>query len=536
MRAANGLLVVVVALVAVPLLAVYSAWFSVDTELWAHLLATRLPQLLVNTFILLLLVGTGVLIVGVGLAWLVSMYEFPGRRWLEWALMLPMALPAYVMAFVFLGLFEYSGPLQSWLRDHDLHALTVADVRNVGSISLVMIAVLYPYVYLLARNAFLAQGMHFIEAAQSLGANKWRVAMTVNLGMARPAITAGVALALMETLADFGTVAIFNYDTFTVAIYKAWFHYFDLQLACQLASILLLLVAVALMAENNARGKRAYSDKQDIHPRKQLSGFKAWLSTGYAGLMVLLCFVLPLLQLLHWALSDLVVIHDAHFQRLVWRTLTLAAAAALLTAAVATGLGLLQRFTSQRWKLQLINFAKLGYALPGTVLAVGIVLPLGLFERLIAPLRDLWGLPPGQLLLGSVAALLIAYMVRFLAVAMGPIESGLSRLKKSIPEAAITLGAGRLRLFLTVYFPLVRAGLLLAMLMVFVDVVKEMPATLLMRPFGWDTLAVRIYEMTSEGEYRRAALPAICILLVSIIPIIVTIRHTGLKQAAKNTG
>lgn len=526
MRAADSLLFIVVALVAVPVLAVFSAWFFLDVELWSHMLTTRLPRLFFNTLILLFFVGIGVLIMGVGLAWLVSMYEFPGRRWLEWALMLPMALPAYVMAFVFLGIFEYSGPLQSWLRDAGLEALTISDVRNAGSISLVMISVLYPYVYLLARNAFMSQGMHFIEAAQSLGASKWRVALTVNLGMARPAITAGVALALMETLADFGTVAIFNYDTFTVAIYRAWFDYFDLRLACQLASILLLLVAVALTVESNARGKRAYSGKHGKHPRKQLYGARAWLSCGFACLVVTVCFLLPLMQLAQWAWMDRTLFVQSSFQSLLWRTLTLASIAAVLAALVAIGLGLLQRYHTSGWKLQLVSFCKLGYALPGVVLAVGIVLPLGFFEQLAAPVQVAMGLEPRQLLLGTVTALLVAYVVRFLAVAMGPVESSLSRLGGNIPEAATALGAQRVRLFVTIYFPLVRAGILLAMLMVFVDVVKEMPATLLMRPFGWDTLAVRIYEMTSEGEYQRAALPAICILLVSIVPIIVTIRRS----------
>ena len=525
MRAGKLLLLLVAALVAVPIVAVFSAWLSIDGELWQHFATTRLPQLLGNTLLLLVLVGIGVTVVGVGLAWLVSMFDFPGRRWLEWALMLPMALPAYVLAFVFLGLFEYSGPVQGWLRANNLQLLTVADVRSAGSIALVMVAVLYPYVYLLARNAFVNQGRHFVEAAQSLGASPWRVALTVNLGMARPAITAGIALALMETLADFGTVAIFNYDTFTVAIYKAWFHYFDLQMACQLASILLLLVAVALMAETNARGKRAYNDKQGEHRRQPLRGSRGWLASALAGSVFALCFALPMLQLLHWALADMASTLDPHFRRLVWRTLALASMAALLTAAVAIGLGLLQRYSERGWKTRLISFAKLGYALPGTVLAVGIVMPLGLFERISLPLKDALGLP-GQLLLGTVATLVIAYMVRFLAVAMGPMESALSKLKNSIPEAATSLGADRLRLFTSIYLPLIRSAVLLAMLMVFVDVVKEMPATLLMRPFGWDTLAVRIFEMTSEGQYQQAALPAVCILLVSIIPIIVTIRRS----------
>ncbi len=443
--------------------------------------------------------------------------------------MLPMAIPAYVMAFIFLGLFEFSGPVQTTLREMNLHFLTVSDVRNFFSISLVMVSVLYPYVYLLARNAYLSQGKQYIEAAQSLGASKFRIALTMNFGMARPAIIAGTALVLMETLADFGTVAIFNYDTFTLAIYKAWFDYFDLQLACQLASLLLALVAVALIIESNSRGNRAYDDKHGEHQRKTLTGAKAALATLVTVTVFSLCFLLPVSQLLRWAMDDIQTLMDAHFQQLVWRTILLASIAAVCTAAVALVLSLLQRFRKGFWIKRLMTVAKLGYALPGTVLAVGIVIPLGQLEQMIAPIIFWLGFPPQQVLLGSVAALIIAYLIRFLTVAMGPLETSLSRLSKSIPEAAKSLGAGRWRTFQTIYLPLIRPGLLLALLMVFVDVMKEMPATLLMRPFGWDTLAVRIYEMTSEGEYQRAALPALCLLVVGLIPIILTIRHSHHK-------
>jgi iron(III) transport system permease protein len=520
-----SLLIGVVALVMVPILAVVSGWLQVDADLWQHLISTRLPQLLLNTLYLVCIVSIGVLIVGVGLAWLISQYDFAGRAVIEWALMLPMAIPAYVMAFVYLGVFEYSGPLQTYFRDSGLDFLTIRDVRNPLSIGVVMVSVLYPYVYLLARNAFLSQGKQFAEAAQSLGASKWRVAMTVNVGMARPAIIAGLALVMMETLADFGTVAIFNYDTFTLAIYKAWFDYFDLRLACQLASLLLVLVSVALIIESNARGKRGYNDKLSCHQRKKLMGLKALAAFVVSALVIVFCFVLPVLQLIAWALNDVSTLFQPAFQHLVWRTITLASMAAFVTVIVAMLLSFIQRHHNAAWIARLMVMAKLGYALPGTVLAVGIVMPLGHLEQWWAPLLANMGLAPQQLLLGTVTALIIAYAVRFLTVAMGPIETSLARLSRSIPEAAKTLGATRWRIVSTVYFPLLRPGILLAILMVFVDVMKEMPATLLMRPFGWDTLAVRIYEMTSEGEYERAALPALCLLLVGLLPIIYTIKR-----------
>lgn len=530
MRLANFVLFAVVTLVLIPVFAVCLSWLNINVDLWGHLLDTRLQQLLLNTAYLLLGVSLGGLFVGVGLAWLISGYDFPGRRWLEWALMLPMAIPAYVMAFVFLGFFSYTGPLQTGLRDIGWDFLTIADIRHPISISLVMVSVLYPYIYLLARNAFLSQGRQYTEAAESLGASKWQVTVGIQLAMARPAIVAGLALALMETLADFGTVAIFNYDTFTVAIYKAWFDYFDLQLACQLASILLILVCVALLIESHHRGQRNFQSKHQPHQRQILNGHKAWVASLICGSVFTLCFALPVAQLAYWAMSNIHELLDIRFQNLLWRTLLLALMASLLTATVATILALLQRLQQKAWSQRLLTVAKLGYALPGTVLAVGIVMPLGQLEQLLAPITSpifqALGLAPQQILLGSVFTLLLAYMIRFLTVAIGPLETSLSRLSLHIPEAAQTLGANRIRLFITIYLPLIRPGLLLAMLLVFVDVMKEMPATLLMRPFGWDTLAVRIFEMTSEGEYQRAALPAICLLIVGLIPIILTIKRS----------
>ena len=526
LRSANFLLAFVVALVLIPVLAVFLSWTSINTELWAHFIDTRLADLLLNTFYLLVGVSIGVLILGVGLAWLVSYYEFPGRRWLEWALMLPMAIPAYVVAFVFLGLFSFTGPVQTFLRENGFAWLNIADIRHPISISLVMASVLYPYIYLLARNAFMSQGQHYIEAAQSLGSSRWRIIVGIQLGMARPAIVAGLALAMMETLADFGTVAIFNYDTFTVAIYKAWFDYFDLQLACQLASILLILVAVALMLEAKQRGAKNFEDNQQPHVRQSLTPLKAYGASAVCLTIFTLSFVLPVVQLLLWAFKYIEELLDPRFLNLLWRTFSLAFMAAALTASVALMLALIQRFKKNVLTSRLITITKLGYALPGTVLAVGIVMPLGYFEQMLAPLTSALGFPQSQLLLGSVFVLLMAYMVRFLTVAISPLETSLSRLSEHIPEAATSLGASRLRIFFTIYLPLIRPGLLLALLLVFVDVMKEMPATLLMRPFGWDTLAVRIFEMTSEGEYERAALPALCLLIVGLIPMILTIRQS----------
>lgn len=528
----TALAILVAALVLMPILVIVFSWSSDQTELWKHLIETQLSTLLGNTLILLLGVGCGVVLLGVSLSWLTAMCEFPGRRWLDWALMLPLAMPAYVLAFVALGLLEYAGPVQTALREMTGGAIAIKDVRGHTLVILVLTSVLYPYVYMLARSAFLGQGSDVIEAARSLGVGPKGAFFKIALPMARPAIVAGTSLALMETLADFGAVAVFNYDTFTTAIYKAWFDFFNLQAAAQLASLLLLFVTLALFAERQARGRGRL--EQNTRRRKQhrfqLKGWRAWLCSAFCCLVLSITFVIPLIQLMSWLFATGLEDFDQGFISLFWHTIVLASSAVLITVSLALLLSYAKKQHDSPLLRGSLFISNLGYALPGSVLAVGVVLPLGYFEQWIQPLLPALGLPPQQILLGSVFALLIAYTVRFLTVAVGPLESSFSRIKPSIPEAARSLGANQWRIIYRVYIPMIRPGLLTAALLVFVDVMKEMPATLLMRPFGWDTLAVRIYEMTSEGEWERAALPALTLILVGLVPVVVMIRRSASQQ------
>lgn len=525
----SALAVLVAALVLVPVLVIVFSWSSDQTELWKHLIETQLSTLLSNTLILLLGVGCGVVVLGVSLSWLTAMCEFPGRRWFDWALMLPLAMPAYVLAFVALGLLEYAGPVQTTLRELSGGVIAINEVRGHTIVIVVLTSVLYPYVYMLARSAFLGQGSDVIEAARSLGVGPTGAFFKVALPMARPAIVAGTSLALMETLADFGAVSVFNYDTFTTAIYKAWFDFFNLQAAAQLASLLLLFVTLALFTERQARGRGRL--EQNTRRRKQyrfqLQGWRAWACTTFCCLVLSITFVIPMIQLLFWLVATGIADFNQRFFDLFWHTITLAGMAAMVTV----GLALLLSYAKKQYDSPLLRtslfVSNLGYALPGSVLAVGVVLPLGHFEQWVQPLLPMLGLPQQQILLGSVFALLLAYTVRFLTVAVGPLEASFSRIKPSIAEAARSLGANQWRIIYRVYMPMIRPGLLTAVLLVFVDVMKEMPATLLMRPFGWDTLAVRIYEMTSEGEWQRAALPAITLVLVGLVPVIVMIRRSA---------
>ena len=518
-------------LVAMPLLAVFSGWLQFENDVWQHLTATVLDDLIINTLVLLLGVAVGVLTLGVGLAWLTSMCDFPGRRIFEWALMLPLAIPAYVLAFVALGLFDFTGPVQSTLREWmGTNAPLIPNIRSAGGVILVMVLVLYPYVYMLARSAFLTQGRGTLDAARILGRNSWGAFFRVALPMARPAIVAGTSLALMETLADFGTVSIFNYDTFTTAIYKTWFGFFNIQAASQLASLLLLFVALAIYGERLLRGKSVYFEHSKAsHPKRiVLTGWRAISCTLLAGSVFFIAFLLPVIQLVQWSWEVVINDLDSRYLDLLLHTLSLGLMAATLTVIAALVLAFSRRFMQDRITGISAGVATLGYALPGSVLAVGIMLAFTGVDNLI---NSIWNMftktTPGQILGGSLFALIIAYLVRFLAVAYGPIESGLGRIKPSLAEAAQTLGANNRAIMRRIYLPLLRPGLITALLLVLVDVMKEMPATLLLRPFGWDTLAVRIYEMTSEGEWERAALPAITLVLTGLLPVIMLIRRSS---------
>ena len=515
----------VVLTVAAPILVVAAAWFTPATDVWRHIANTVLAELLAHTAVLALGVGFGVLVLGTALAWLVATCEFPGRKFFDWALMLPLAVPAYVLAFVYVGLLDFSGPVQTWLRG--LGVTAFPPVRSGGGVIAVMVLAFYPYVYMLARAAFLAHGRAALETGRVYGLTPWRAFWHASLPMARPALAAGAALAVMEALADFGAVAVFNYDTFTTAIYKAWQGLFSLPAAAQLSSLLLLFVAAALLVEQRLRGGARYDVTfKPPRVRYRLVGWRRAGATGFAALVLLLAFLVPVGQLLHWvwgtALRDL----DARYAGFIFNTLTLGIVAAAVTTFFALLLAYTYRLKPDRFTRTAVRFATLGYALPGSVLAVGIMVSFVWLDRaLLEEAQRFLGLDQRPLLTGTLIALILAYGVRFLAVAHGPIDSSFERIQPSLWQAARSLGASNWEILWRVSIPLLRAGLLSAGLLVFIEVMKEMPATLLLRPFGWDTLATRIFEMTSEGEWERAALPAVTLVLAGLIPVVLLVRR-----------
>ncbi len=515
----------VAAVVIAPLLVTALSWLQVDAVIWEHLRATLLGRLVTNTFILLVGVGVLVLLIGVGLAWLTAVCDFPGRRWFDWALMLPLAVPAYVLAFTFIGIFDYAGPVQGLLRDLFGTSAWFPPVRSTGGVVLVMALVLYPYVYMLARTAFLAQGAGLMDAARLTGMGPWRAFFRVALPMARPAIAAGTALALMEALADFGAVAAFNYDTFTTAIYRVWFGFFSLETAAQLASLLLLFVALAVFGERYSRGRARFYQRgvAGNRPRIRLRGMRGWLAALACGTVLAFAFVIPLIQLLWWVAGHSLTDLDAQYFGMLLRTLALGAMAAAITVTVALILAYARRVQPDWFTQRAVGVSTLGYAMPGSVLAVAVML---VFTRVDGWLAELFGVPGGQWLTGTVIALLVAYSIRFMAVAFNSVDSAFEQVRPSMAEAARSLGSGQMEVIRRIYVPLLRPGLFAGALLVGVDVMKEMPATLLLRPYGWDTLAVRIFEFTSDGEWQRAALPAVTLILVGLLPVILLVRRS----------
>lgn len=511
----------------VPLVVVLASFMEPQPEIWSHLAEYVLPGVLLNTAILMLGVGAGVLLIGVPLAWLTAVCDFPARRFFAWGLMLPLAMPAYVLAFVQVGLLDFTGPVQTALRSWLGTGLSwFPPIRSTGGVILVLTLAFYPYVYLLARNAFVTQGLRAVEAAQALGYTRFQAFWKVALPMARPWIAGGMTLALMETLADFGSVSIFSFDTFTTAIYKAWFSLFNLSAASQLASVLVLFVLILAAVDQRLQHNRRFANKHFSPVRIRLEGASRWGAFLFSSVVFAMAFAVPMVQLLIWVKDVWASDFDARYPVFLLHSIWLAGLAAL----VVTVLGLLLSAIRQHHKdpatQWIVRLATLGYAIPGTVLAVGVFIPVAWLDNQLIALASGLGWEVTHILKGSLLVMLLALAARFLAVAYQPIDAAMQRITRSQGNAARSLGLSPRQVLLRLQLPMVRGGLLTAALIVFVDVMKEMPITLMTRPFGWDTLAVRVFEMTSEGMWDRAALPSLAIVFAGLIPVILLVRKS----------
>jgi iron(III) transport system permease protein len=512
-----------------PLAVIASVLIAPDTAIWAHLSRYVLPEVTWTSLQLVVAVGLLSGVLGTGLAWLTAMCEFPGRRFFDWALLLPLAMPAYVLAFVAVGFLDYSGPLQSWLRAVLGTSQWVPPIRSLGGAVVILSLSFYPYVYLLARSAFLTQGRRALEAAQTLGYSARRAAWRVGLPMARPWIAVGIALVCMETLADFGAVSVFGVNTFTTAIYRAWFGLFSVRGALQLAAVLLVFVLLAVMLERYSRAAPRFTSARDSsreQRRHALSGKSAALAFAVTGGVFVIAFAAPLLQLLVWSVQHAAGDLDVRYISFVARSLMLATSAAAIIVGAGVLLAYIQRRGPTRVTSGAIRAATLGYAIPGTVLAVGILVPIvGLNNVLQGWLRaSLGSHAPALFIQGTLITVLLAYLARFLAVGFNPVDSGLQRVTRNIDEAAVGMGVAGAALLRQVHLPLLRTSIATAAILVFVDVMKEMPITLIL---GWKTLAVRVFEMTTEGQWERAALPAAVIVIAGLLPVALLTRRSA---------
>jgi iron(III) transport system permease protein len=532
----RGGLVTTALLIAVPVLVICASLTLPFSDTWRHLADTVLQDYILNSLLLMLGVGAGTLVLGVSAAWLTAMCEFPGRRFFSWALLLPMAMPAYIIAYTYTGLLDFTGPLQSSLRDTfewGYGDYYFPEIRSLGGAICMLSLVLYPYVYLLVRVAFSEQSTALLEASRNLGRGPWQTLFQVALPMARPAIVAGVSLALMETLADYGTVDYFGVSVFTTGIFRTWYGLGELQTAAQLASFLLLFVFALIVLERASRQRlRFHHNSERKSPQRMLlHGWRGIFCFGLATTILLLGFLLPATQLLLWAVKTWQQNIDLAFLVLVANSFLLAAIAALCCLLVALFLGYGKRLHPGKIEASAVRISAMGYAVPGTVIAVGVLLPFAWLDNHIdAFMRQQFDISTGLLLSGSLVALVFAYVVRYLSVSLQAVEAGLARIRPSIDESARSLGSSPRRVLSRIHLPMLRGSLLTALLLVFVDVLKELPATLILRPFNFNTLAVRTYELASDERLADAAAPALAIVLIGLLPVMLMTRNMAGAQ------
>ena len=520
-----------------PMVAVAVAALTGGTDTILHLLDTVLPRYALTTVGLVVLVSVGTLAIGVGAAWLVTMTRFPGVRIFEIALILPLAFPAYVLAYAYTFILDHPGIVQTTLR-----AVTgwgprdywFPEIRSLGGAAAMLVLVLYPYVYLLARAAFLQQSGGAFLAARALGKSAFQAFWLVSLPMARPAIATGVLLTVMETIADFGTVSYFGVQTFATGIYTSWFSMGDRAGAAQLALCLLCLALVLAVIERSTRGKARYHQAGKQHapmPPADLKGGQAFFAWILCALPVCFGFLLPLIILFNMGLQSEQNLFSSRYIGFLQNSLLLATLAALLTVMAAICLGFYQRLRPGRSSALAAYMSRLGYAVPGGVIAVGLMVPFAAFDNALdAWMRANFEIRTGLLISGSIWLLVGAYMVRFLAAALGAYESGQSTVHANMDSAARSLGQGPLGMLRRVHLPLLTPSLLTALLIVFVDVMKELPATLIMRPFNYDTLAVQAYRLASDERLEGAAVPSLVIMAVGLLPVILICRQVDRRR------
>jgi iron(III) transport system permease protein len=520
-----------------PMVAVALAAAFGGTETISHLAGTVLPGYSLTTLVLVALVALGTFAIGTGAAWLVTMTRFPGARLLEVALVLPLAFPAYVLAYAYTHILDHPGIVQSTLREvtgWGPRDYWFPEIRSTGGAAAMLVLVLYPYVYLLARAAFMQQSAGAFLAARALGKNSWQAFWLVSLPMARPAIASGVLLAVMETIADFGTVSYFGVQTFATGIYTSWFSLGDRGGAAQLALCLLGFALTLAVVERATRGRAKYHHAGKHHNQMapaELGGIKAAVAVFFCAVPVVLGFLLPVAVLFTMSFDSEQNLFSRRYIDFTTNSITLATAAAVLTVTAAVCLGFYQRLRPGRVSAAAAYFARLGYAVPGGVIAVGLIVPFAAFDNALdAWMRESFGIRTGLLVTGSIWLLVAAYGVRFMAAALGAYEGGQATMHSNMDAAARSLGQGPMGMLRRVHLPILTPSLLTALLIVFVDVMKELPATLIMRPFNFDTLAVQAHRLAADERLEGAAVPSLVIMAVGLLPVILICRQVGRRR------
>lgn len=529
-------------LLAMPVAVVLGFVFVPSGEVWAHLASTVLSDYVTNSLLLMLGVSIGTLLLGVSTAWLTTMCHYPGRSVFEWALLLPMAMPAYIIAYTYTGMLDFAGPVQGLLREvtgWGFGDYWFPQIRSLNGAVLMLTLVLYPYVYLLSRAAFLNQSVCVLDVSRTLGNGPWRTFFSVALPLARPAIIAGLSLALMETLADYGTVQYFGVSTFTTGIFRTWFGMGSAAAAAQLAAGLMVFVFALIVLERYSRRRARYHHTSRRHQdlrRFQLTGGKALLAFLFSFSVLLFGFLLPAGQLLSWTVTVADKVIDGRFLQMLLNSLQLATLAAGLALILALLMAYGQRLYPTRAIRYAVRLAAMGYAVPGAVIAVGVMIPFAWFDNTLDSwTRETFDYSTGLILSGTLVAVIFAYLCRFLAVALQTVESGLGRITPSMDEAGRSFGYRPLTMLSNVHIPMLKGSLLTALLLVFVDVLKELPATLILRPFNFNTLAVRAYELASDERLAEAAPAALAIVVAGIVPVILLSRTiTRSRQTASH--
>jgi iron(III) transport system permease protein len=519
----TGGAIIILLLVLTPILTILIKLFETPGEHWGHIASTLLPSYFSNTFILLIGVAFFTFLIGVSMAWLVSIYEFPGRKYLEWLLILPLAFPSYMMGYSYVGILEYTGPLQAFLRNSlgIQFRGPIIDIMNMPGAIFIMSISLFPYVYVICRASFLRQSNEMQEAAFLLGSNRMRMFTKIALPMARPAVAGGIALAGMEVLNDYGTVKYFGIDTFTSGIFRAWFSFGDINTAIYLSAILTLIVLLLIWLENIQRGSRVWTSQSSKNkPTRRIETkhkSSRWIYTLICLLVLFISFVLPLMQLFYWVSITWRNVINSEFILLIVRSFSLAIGSAVIIALLAIILLYAVRINPLKWTRYITRTASLGYAIPGAVIAVGVMIPMMKVDRLIIWLSSNQS---GMILSGTLIILVVAYIVRFMAVGYNAIDAGFQKTGPYVNEVARSLGASSFRTLWKIDIPLIKNSIAGAILLAFVDILKELPLTLILRPFNFHTLATKAFDMATNEMIAESANASLVVVLTGVIPII----------------